>query len=179
MIRRGTGAERPPSDSPGQAAGTIYIICPGVFHNLIVQGGTSVKQSLFRQKSVDRISSPEQLDDYLHVTSPALWVVLCAVAALLIGLLIWSSVTAVESYAVGTAEVHDGILTVTFQDERQAKNVIPDMNVTVGELVTPILSVGKNEEGRLIAVANADIPDGEYDVKVGYKRTQIIQMLFN
>ena len=138
-----------------------------------------MKQPLFRQKSVDRIVSPEQLEDYLHVTSPAVWIVLCAVIALLAGLLVWSSVTAVESYASGTAEARDGVLTITFDDELQEKNIAPGMNVTVGGLVTPVVSVGRDADGRLIAVASADVPDGEYGVKVGYKRTQIIRMLFN
>ena len=138
-----------------------------------------MKQTIFRKESVERISSPEQLNDYLHVTSPALWVVLCAVAILLAGLLAWSSVTAVESYAAGTAEASDGVLTVTFDDAQQAKNVVPGMDVTVGELAVPILSVGTDENGRTIAVANADIPDGSYSARVGYRRTQIIQMLFN
>ena len=138
-----------------------------------------MKQPLFRQKSVDRIASPEQLEDYLHVTSPAAWIVLCAVIALLAGLLVWSSVTAVESYASGTAEARDGVLTITFDDELQEKNIAPGMNVTVGGLVTPVVSVGRDADGRLIAVASADVPDGEYGVKVGYKRTQIIRMLFN
>lgn len=138
-----------------------------------------VKQPLFRKKSVQTIASPEQLDDYLHVTSPAVWVVLCAVIALLIGLLVWSSVTAVESYAAGTAQAHGGVLTVTFDDENQAKNVAPGMNLSAGGLVTPIVSVGRDGTGRCIAVANADIPDGSYAVKVGYKHTQIIRMLLN
>ncbi len=138
-----------------------------------------MKQTLFRQKSVDRISSPEQLDDYLHVTTPAVWVVLCAVIALLVGLLVWSSLTAVESYVSGTAEVSDGVLTAVFDDTVQAENVKPGMEVSVGELVTPVLSVGRDGDGRVIAVAEADIPDGKYDVRVGFKRTQIIRMLFN
>ena len=36
------------------------------------------QQELFRKESVERVSSPEQLSDYLHVTSPAIWVVLAA-----------------------------------------------------------------------------------------------------
>ncbi len=39
-------------------------------------------QNLFREKSIDRISSPEQLNDYLRVTSPAVWVILLAVVLL-------------------------------------------------------------------------------------------------
>ena len=55
-------------------------------------------QQLFRKKSLDRISSPEQLNDYLRVTNPSVWVVLLAVIILLAGLLIWSSVTTIDEY---------------------------------------------------------------------------------
>lgn len=47
------------------------------------------KNSLFRKSSVDRISSPEQLSDYLKVTNPAGWIILAAVALLLIGFFVW------------------------------------------------------------------------------------------
>ena len=39
--------------------------------------------------------------------------------------------------------------------------------------------VGKNDSGKIIAVANANIPDGVYSAKVGYKITQIIDMFIN
>ncbi|HAG12584.1 MAG TPA: NHLP bacteriocin system secretion protein, partial [Ruminococcus sp.] len=38
------------------------------------------KAQVFRKKSLDRISSPEQLTDYLRVTNPGIWVVLAAVS---------------------------------------------------------------------------------------------------
>ena len=37
------------------------------------------KKEIFRKKSLERVSSPEHLNDYLHVTSPAVWVVLTSV----------------------------------------------------------------------------------------------------
>lgn len=138
-----------------------------------------MEQPIFRKKSIERISSPEQLSDYLHVTSPAVWAVLVAVIGLLVGLLVWSSVTAVESYVEGTAEARSGVLTVTFADQERAKNVTPGMNVSVGDLVAPIVSVGQDGNGRRIAVAEADIPDGRYTARVGYKRMQIIRLLLN
>ena len=45
--------------------------------------------SIFRQKSMDRVSSPEALDDYIRVTTPSVWLVLVAVAVLLAGVLAW------------------------------------------------------------------------------------------
>ena len=61
-----------------------------------------MEKQLFRKESIERVSSPEQLSDYLRVTSPTVWVVLAAVILLLASLFVWSSVTAVESYAAGT-----------------------------------------------------------------------------
>ena len=45
--------------------------------------------TIFRQKSIDRISSPEQLHDYIKVSSPSSWIVLTAIIVLLIGVLVW------------------------------------------------------------------------------------------
>ena len=137
------------------------------------------KKQLFRQKTLERVSSPEQLNDYLHVTSPAVWVVLAAVIVLLASLFVWSGVTAVESYATGSAEVRGGVLTVTFDDAEKAENVEVGMNVKVGGVVAPVISVGHNEDGDLLAVASVNLPDGSYEARVGYRSTQIINMLFN
>lgn len=138
-----------------------------------------MEQPLFRKESIERVSSPEQLSDYLHVTSPAIWVVLAAVILLLASLFVWSGVTAVESYATGTAEVRGGVLTLTFDDALRAGNVEVGMNVRVGDLVTPVRSVGTDGDGRLLAVADANLPDGSYEARVGYRSTQIIDILFN
>ena len=138
-----------------------------------------MEQPLFRKESVERVSSPEQLNDYLHVTSPSVWIVLAAVILLLASLFVWSGMTALESYASGRAEVHGGVLTMTFDDAEKAGNVEVGMNVRVGDMVTPVLSIGKDDDGRILAVADASLPDGSYEARVGYKSTQIINMLFN
>ena len=44
---------------------------------------TGNKQSIFREKSIERIESPEKLNDYLRVTSPAVWIVLAAMIQLI------------------------------------------------------------------------------------------------
>lgn len=35
-----------------------------------------MKQELFRKKTLDHLSSPEQLTDYIRVSNPAMWMVL-------------------------------------------------------------------------------------------------------
>ncbi len=47
------------------------------------------RQSIFREKSLEALDSPEALNDYLRVTSPRVWLVLAAVIALLVGAILW------------------------------------------------------------------------------------------
>ena len=136
-------------------------------------------QKLYREKSLDRISSPEQLNDYLHVTNASVWVILAAVVILLIGMLIWSSVTTIESYTEGTGEVKGGVMTIRFDNQQFAKNVEKGMPVTAGDTKTVIQSIGQDADGLLIATADTNLSDGFYPVRVTYKQKQILSLLFN
>ena len=47
------------------------------------------KNSIFRQQSLNRVSSPEELDQYLQVTGPGVWMTLAIIIVLLIGVFSW------------------------------------------------------------------------------------------
>ena len=47
-----------------------------------------MENGLFRKKSLERISSPEELHDYMRVTSPRLWMILAAIVVLLVGFIV-------------------------------------------------------------------------------------------
>ena len=55
------------------------------------------KSKLFREKNLERLESPEQLNDYLRVTSPGVWMILTAVVLLLIGVFIWAVFGRIEA----------------------------------------------------------------------------------
>lgn len=63
---------------------------------------------IFRQKSIDRVSSPEQLNDYIRVTTPSVWLVLIAIILLLVGMVAWSVLGTVEAHAAdgSKSEIH-------------------------------------------------------------------------
>ena len=48
------------------------------------------QNSIFREKSLEAIESPESLNDYLRVTSVGVWLILAVVIALLVGGILWS-----------------------------------------------------------------------------------------
>lgn len=59
-----------------------------------------MNESIFRKKSLERISSPEEIDDYMKVTSPSMWLVLGAILLLLAALIFWSITARIESTVV-------------------------------------------------------------------------------
>ena len=134
-------------------------------------------EQIFRKKSLDRISSPEQLDDYLKVSTPNLWLVLCAVIVLLLGILTWASVDYLETSisAVGTIENKEAEIVLTGND---AEKIQSGMQVRVGTYDTVIDFIQYDELGRAIAVCAADVPDGNYKVEIVLERIHPISFLF-
>ena len=138
-----------------------------------------MENPIFRKKSLDRISSPEALDDYLHVTTPSVWLILIAIIALLAGLLIWSHVASIDSFATGRAQVENGTMYIEFDNEQIARNVQSGMIVMSGETQSRISSVGVDNQGNIFALAPTELADGHYVVDVLFRKTQVIQLLFN
>ena len=137
------------------------------------------KASLFRKASMERIQSPEQLNDYLRVTNPTVWVLLAAVIVLLAGMLVWGSFTYIGSFAYGAAYVENGIMTIVFEEDTLAKNVEVGMTAAVGDAKATISSVGYSTDGHPFAIAETSLADGVYQARVSYKQTQIMKLLFN
>lgn len=69
-----------------------------------------MENQLFRQKSLDHISSPEELHDYMRVTNPRLWAVLIAIVLLLGGFLVYAATTRMESTETVTFRVSEGYI---------------------------------------------------------------------
>lgn len=63
---------------------------------------------IFRKKSLDKATSPEELNDYIRVTSPHIWIVLAAVILLLVGMIIWGifGTVSVQDETGAVHEVH-------------------------------------------------------------------------
>ena len=50
----------------------------------------SESSSIFRKESMERVSSPDQLDDYIRVQKPSVWIILALVIALLVAAFVWA-----------------------------------------------------------------------------------------
>jgi hypothetical protein len=93
-----------------------------------------MENQVFRQKSVERIASPEQLQDYMRVTTPGVWMVLAAVILLLAGLIVSSALVNVESRITEQAVVaEDGLMLDIALPLSQKSMVAPGMPVRVAD----------------------------------------------
>ena len=106
------------------------------------------KKSIFRKETLDRISSPEQLGDYLRVTTPGLWVVIVGVVAMLVGFFVWMSVGIIETTVPAgvSARNHSAEVAIINGDAQ----IATDMTLRVGGKETTTLSTKTDDYGRTV-----------------------------
>jgi len=117
-------------------------------------------QTVFRKKTLDRISSPEQLTDYLRVTNPGIWVVLVAVILLLAGVFAWSMVGTLETKAEVKVVVSDHTAQVV---PLSSETLADGMPLRVSGQDYRIAFAQTDEYGRSVGMAEVNLPDGTYD----------------
>ena len=131
---------------------------------------------IFREKSIKRISSPEELNKYLRVTNPGIWAVLLAVIVLLGGLIVWASVGTLETKVDAEAVVSDGHVQVTVAGDK-AGLVQADMPLIIDGNETVLDDVKTDEYGRAVGMAVLNVPDGRYNAEVVIERIAPISFL--
>ena len=122
---------------------------------------------------VELLSSPEDLDDYLKTTRPSGWIILSAVAILLIGFIVWASVGKIEIRTSESAIVSDGVAEIISKDYLSR-----GMPVLIGSTRGLIESVDIDEFGRYYAIAIINVPDGYYYAEVITDSIKPISFLF-
>jgi hypothetical protein len=135
------------------------------------------KTSIFRKETLDRISSPEQLTDYLRVTSPGIWIVLAAIVTLLVGFFVWMGVDTIETTVPVGVSMEDAHATVAIT-EGDVK-IEKDMTLRVGGKEAAIQSTKTDEYGRTVGLANVDLTDGMYDGVLVTEAVHPIQFLIS
>lgn len=134
------------------------------------------RNKLFRQESLKRLSSPDDLNDILRVVNPSGWAVLLSVLLILAGIFVWSLVGNVERKINTSVEVSGGVARFTVEDTA-LKSKMP---VKVGDTESLLLNVGKDKDGNYIGTANVSgMTDGIYEAEITVERISPIKFLFN
>lgn len=91
-----------------------------------------MNEQLFRKKSVDRVSSPEQLNEYIRVSNPGIWMILAAIVILLVGAIVWGVFGTLDTTLTTVAVAKNGEVTVYIK-EADINSVENGMTVRIGD----------------------------------------------
>ena len=78
-------------------------------------------KQLFRKASIDRVSSPEQLNDYVRVSNPGVWMILAAGIVGRIGGCGWGIFGRLETKISTAGTCENGVFTCYVTEEKAAK----------------------------------------------------------
>ena len=86
------------------------------------------KQQLFRQSSLDRISSPEDLNDYVRVANPGVWMIMGAIIVFLVGLCVWAVVGEMKT-TVNAVGIKENGNVIFYANEMKMMEIKPGMQI--------------------------------------------------
>ena len=114
-----------------------------------------MNEQVFRKKSLDKVKSPENLNDYVQVSNPGVWLLLAAIIVLLAGAVIWGVFGHIETTVEVKAAAADGVITC------EAEDIEPGMILRIGDAEYEITAVDGDR-----VTAKADIADGDYSAQI-------------
>lgn len=131
--------------------------------------------TIFREKSMDRLKSPEHLNEYIRVARPGVWIALGAAILVLAGAIAWAVFGIAESRIRTPAFVKDGAATcyLTQEDAAEIKPGMPveiagvktrisavsDAPVSIAELNPALAELGGFDDSHTYYTAAADVPN--------------------
>lgn len=156
-----------------------------------------MSKEIFRQKCIDRVSSPEQLNNYIRVTTSSVWMVLIAIIILLLGVCVWGIFGRLDTIIKTGAVCSDGNL-ICYVTEEDAAKVSGNMTVTVnGNTYTidtistsPVqlrnaddylLHIGNYSDNQWVfeAIADTDLADGIYEAAITIESVRPMSFVLN
>ncbi len=89
-----------------------------------------MSSTLFRKASLDSISSPDQLNDYIKVSNPSVWMILAALFILLAAVLAWSLIGSLPTSIPATGVVKGGDV-LSYLDTEKAGQIKAGQTVKI------------------------------------------------
>lgn len=99
-----------------------------------------MNQQLFRQKSIDRVSSPEQLNEYIRVSNPGVWMVLASIVILLVGVCVWGVFGHLDT-TLSAVAIAEGDEVTVYVKEADIASIEKGMTVMIGDTECEITDI--------------------------------------
>ena len=151
--------------------------------------------SLFRDKSLEQFTAPEQLNDYIRVIRPSLILVMAAIIILLCGIVLWGYFGSIDSHEDTTCIVNNGLIH-TYISSSLSNEISSSSTIMVGDKEYKIRTISNelkagalmddtelsyfhlDSNDYVIALSgDCDLPDGAYQGKVIMARIRPISLI--
>ena len=158
-----------------------------------------MQNKVFREKSIEKITSPEQLNDYVKVANVRVWVVLASLVCLLAAVCFWGVFGRVEAGFPAAACCENGKLSCYIRESDMCAEIAagakaridgmeytftavaekPEQVKAVMDDYTRHVSGAGEDDWVYCAEANADLQDGTYSAFVIAKSVSPISFVIN
>lgn len=156
-----------------------------------------MEKEIFRQKSIEKVSSPESLNDYVKVASPSVWVILVGIIIFLIGVCVWGVMGRLDT-KVNIGVTKDASENVCYIGEKDISKVKVGQKFDVvgkeceiiaigstpiqGEALSPVMLHALNltdDDWVYAAKIKGNIEDGEYESYMITESVPPMSFVFN
>ena len=138
-----------------------------------------MSEELFRKKSLDKIKSPENLDDYIQVSNPGVWLLLVSVIVLLAGACIWGVFGHIDSTVDTSVHVENGAAVCRIAKEN-GTSVKEGMTVRFEGVESVISEIERDGQGYVgLLETDNTAPDGFYAGKILIKSVKPLSFVLN
>lgn len=139
-----------------------------------------MNESIFREKSLEKVKSPDNLNEYIRVANPGVWVLLASVIALLAGLCIWGIFGQLTTEITADARSDSGVVTC-FLPEKNSQSVRPGMPATVDGRPGTVSEVSLVSESKSTCLIQLEepLPDGIYIARIIVEKRNPASFLLN
>ena len=108
-----------------------------------------MENNIFRKKTLDKVTNPEQLNDYIKVSNPGVWMILVAIIIFLIWVCAWGYFGRLETKISAPLEVVNGKYTAYVKESEIVKLKegmtikVDNIEAEIEEISTKALSATK------------------------------------
>ena len=139
-----------------------------------------MSEEIFRKKSLDKVKSPENLDDYIQVSNPGVWLLLFSVIVLLAGACVWGIFGHIDSTVPAAVHIENS-QAVCEIDEENISTVKVGQTVKIEDCEAVIESIGEKTDAGYPCVLSdiSSLSDGFYEGKIIVESYKPLSFILN
>ena len=139
-----------------------------------------MNEEIFRKKSLEKVKSPENLDDYIRVSNPGVWLLLISVIVLLAGACVWGIFGHVDSIVPCSVYIKNGDA-VCYIRQEDISSVQTGLTVKFADTETSITLIGEPKDSVYVCSLSpvSGLSDGIYEGKVVVTSYKPVSFILN